>query len=202
MRPDSPKYNVGETYYITMERIRQEAGMLYQLSSAIQSKKLPTKPKNVGIYPCPYSSAPQKEKSMSITRMNILALLALVQNDTASSDDLLSGVNGEGVFAEAIKKAEAERKEEALKALTATAKTIQTSVAEQKTELRTAIRQLREREREHQAKLNEIDAAAALLGGNSPNPFPLLRVLGLVSANDAGLTHEEWKKLTAIPTAG
>lgn len=134
-----------------------------------------------------------------INRTNLLALLALVQNDSATSEDLLPGANGEGVFAEALKKAEVERREEALKALTGVAKVIQNATANKKADLRAEIRRLREHEKAAQATLNQIDAAALCLGGDKPNPLPLLRVLGLASFSDFGISIQEWEKLSAIP---
>lgn len=203
MNPDLPKYNGGLSSYTMKLLYSQEIYSLIMQEQEVHRSI----PLNKGIYKINAPHVAQvkdlacdkKEKPMSsITRLNVLALLALVQNDKDSTADLLPGAAQEGLFADALKKAETERKEEALKALTSVAKTIQTSVAEQKAELRASIRSLREQERRYQAKLNEIDAAAVSLGGTSPNPFPLLRTLGLVGLYDTGLSTEEWNKLTAV----
>lgn len=141
----------------------------------------------------------EKKNPMSnFNKANLIALLALVQRD--ASDDVLPGADGEGVFAAAIKQAEVERREAALKSLTSMAREIQDRLATTKQRHRSDIRSLQQQIDTSKAALNTLDQAASALAGNEPNPFPLLRALGLVNNYDLGISHQEFEKLCKVAT--
>lgn len=142
----------------------------------------------------------EKENSM-IPRQNLIALLALVSNQKSDAEDVLPGTSGDGVFAQALRDAEKERREEAVKALTGIAKEIQDTLGREKANLRASIKSVRETERGYLTRLNELDAAAALLSGETPNPFPLMSRLGLVHRGDLALSTAEFEALVAVPKA-
>ena len=140
----------------------------------------------------------KKDEMSNFSKQNLIALLALVQRD--NSDDVLPGADGEGVFAQAIKTAQIERREAALKSLTSMAREIQDRLASVKQRHRSDIRSLQQSIDSTKAALNTLDRAASALVGNEPNPFPLLKELGLVSNYDLGMSHSEFERLCKVAT--
>lgn len=140
-----------------------------------------------------------KEEKKTMSKINQSTLTALLTLRAGEPTETLPGVEGEGVFAQALKDAELKRRETALKALTEVAIEIQNAFAAAKEAQRAEIRRAQAVIETAKTRLNVLDAAAEPLKSANPNPFPVLNELGMVNRHDLGLSVDEFVKLVAVP---
>jgi hypothetical protein len=148
----------------------------------------------------PANNIVKKEENKTMSKINTSTLTALLALRQGEATETMPGCDGEGVFAQAFKDAEAKRRETALNALTEVAIVIQDTFAAAKETQRSEIRHAQTRIDAAKKRLNELDAAAEPLKGATPNPFPLLHQLGMVDRHSLGLSVEEFTKLVTVPS--